>query len=121
MIAAGRITPATAIEARAHACRPSLPADVRFALVTAPPRAKPFAYATLAELARAIHRRRQGQAIQLFDQPAHLALREDAVRGVRISLIDPIGERTTTLGWAYLAGAGRQTLQQALRQEEDGL
>jgi hypothetical protein len=118
MIAARRLTPATAIEARAHACRPSLPADVRFALVVAPPPAKPFAYATLGELARAIHRRRQGRAIQLFNQSAHLALREDAVRGVRISLIDPIGERTTTLGWAYLGGFARQTLERALRQEE---
>jgi len=121
MIAARRLTPATAIEARDHACRPNLPADVRFALVTAPPPAKPFAYATLADLARAIHRRRQGQSIQLIDQPAHLALRDGAVPGVRIALVDPIGERTTTLGWAYLDGHGRPALQQALRQEEAGL
>lgn len=112
------ITPATATLARAHACRWSLPDDVRYALISGRGLAKPFAYASLADLARAIHRRRQGQTIQLIDQSADLALRRDPVPGVRITLIDPIGERTTTLGWAYLAGAGRQTLQQALRQEE---
>lgn len=109
--------PITALQARAEARRPNLPAEVRYALI-APTCAKPFAFATLADLARSIHRRRDGRTIQLSDFPLRLAGRPSATPGVAILATDPIGETTTSLGWAYLNGHGWKALQAALRQEE---
>jgi len=107
----------TAEAARMDARRPALPAEVRYALI-AEAHAKPFAFATLADLARSIHRRRAGRAIQLSDRPLHLAGRTSPSPGVAITATDPIGETTTSLGWAYLNGHGWKALQAALRQEE---
>lgn len=111
-------TPTLARDARAHALRPYLPGEVRFALVTAEPPRKPFAYDGLAELARAIHRRRDGRPIQLRDQPLRLAGRQDPTPGVQVLILDPIGERTQALGWAFLAGGTRRHLEAALRAAE---
>ncbi len=110
-------TPGTAEAARQDALQPRLPAEVRYALIVEA-HAKPFAFATLADLARSIHRRRAGRTIQLSDRPLHLAGRPSATPGVAILATDPIGETTTSLGWAFLNGHGWKALQAALRQEE---
>jgi hypothetical protein len=106
--------PGTADAARMDALTPLIPADVRFALI-AEAQAKPFAFATLADLARSIHRRRGGRAIQLGDRPLHLACRARSTPGVAILATDPIGETTTSLGWAYLNGHGWKALEAALQ------
>lgn len=110
-------TPGTAEAARMDARRPRLPAEVRYALFIQAG-TKPFAFASLADLARSIHRRRAGRAIQLSDRPLHLAGRPSWSPGVTITATDPIGETTTSLGWAYLNGGGWKAFQAALRQEE---
>jgi hypothetical protein len=109
--------PGTAEAARAEARRPTLPAEVRYALI-AEAGTKPFAFATLADLARSIHRRRRGRTIQLSDRPVHLAGRTSPTPGVTILATDPIGETTTSLGWAYLNGHGWKALASSLQMEE---
>lgn len=119
MIASRHIpSPGTAEAARMDALRPSLPADVRFALVVAPPPAKPFAYATLADLARSLQIRRAGRPIQLIDQAGAIAGHDRPLPGVSVWIIDADGARIDSLGWAYLKGAGRQQLQAVLRAAE---
>lgn len=104
--------------------RPHLPRGVRYALLWSRPAGhaaahKPFVYASAAELARALHRRRAGAPIQLADVAILVEPRRcpDApTPGVSVWAMDPhTGARDRFLGWAYADGGGRHQLQFALR------
>lgn len=102
--------------------RPSLPAGLRYALLLRPqdrPGAKPLAFADAGGLARHLHRARAGMPLQLQD--AELRVRQDDKprAGVSVWTLDPAsGDRARFLGWAYLGGAGRHSLQAALQAED---
>jgi len=102
--------------------RPMLPPDARYALLLrldgaySPrlPRVAP----SLSAFARMLHRARAGAGLQLQDTALRVANRATPAAGVSIWLTDPsTGDRSRYLGWAYLAGGGRQTLQDALYAE----
>ena len=111
-----RPRPMLAREARLEVMRPFLPAEVRFALIEGPPPAKPVAYATLADLARGILRRRRGRALQLSNTSLQLRDRPARTPCVLIIATDPIAEATDTLGFAVLAGGDWKALQSAIIQ-----
>jgi hypothetical protein len=111
-----RPRPMLAREARLEVMRPFLPAEVRFALILGPPPAKPVAYASLADLARGILRRRQGRVLQLSNTSLQLRDRPARTPGVLIIATDPIAEATDTLGFAILDGGDWKALQSAIRQ-----
>lgn len=109
---------ATFIEAAmAYARSPRMPnPDVRFALVREPtnPLARPVAYPTAADLARAIHVDRAGAPIELQDA-VPLNIRDwGEVLGVAVWTLGEGGDRHRYIGWAWLDGGGRQQLQAAL-------
>lgn len=125
--------PANPGERRVHASTeafrcPELPAGVRFALLMTEGRliaAKPLAFESLAGLARSIHRRRGDAGLQLKDTELRVRRhgpageRDDPRLGVSIWTTDPsTGDSRKYLGWAYLRGAGRELLQQAIRENE---
>lgn len=102
--------------------RPTLPAGLRYTLLMRPGvpcSAKPLAFRDTGELARHLHRARAGAGLQLQD--AELKVREDEHprRGVSVWTLDPdTGARRSFLGFAHLGGAGRASLEAALRAEE---
>ena len=95
---------------------PSLPREIRIALLRAPgdAAAKPAVFSTLDDLAKALHRDRGEAAIMLAD--AALQLRGDTSprAGVSVWTLGPDGQSRDYLGWAYLAGSGRAVLAAAL-------
>lgn len=103
--------------------RPVLPIGVRYALLWSRlgrrEDARPFAYATPADLAKAIHRRRDGAPLQLLDCPILVAPRrtpDEPLHGVSVWTQDRFtGAQDRFLGWAYLDGHGRHGLTSALR------
>lgn len=105
--------------------RPALPPGFRYALLqrTGPngsPR-KPMAFQDLGGLARHIHRARGQAGVQLADAPMMLWGRETPEAGVSVWILDPAtGDRRTYLGWAWVNGAGRVTLEAALQAEQPG-
>src|SRR6185312_7633659 len=68
---------------------PQIPEGVRFALVTAELGAKPYAFATLAQLARRIQRDRRGDPIQMT--PVRFRFREGLRGAVRVTAEDAGG------------------------------
>ncbi len=104
-------------QALTHFRSPRMPsADVRFALVREPtnPLAKPRAFVTLGELARAIHRDRAGAPIQL-DDDVPLNIRDwGEVRGVAVFTLTEGGDKHRFIDWAWLNGGGRAALERAL-------
>lgn len=94
---------------------PMMPPDIRFALVREPRRAnaKPVAMATLPALARAIHASRGQRAIQLQDAPLNVQGWGE-LQGVSIFTLSEAGEPQTYIGWAWLDGRPRQSLEAAL-------
>lgn len=109
---------ATFIEAAmANARSPRMPSnDVRFALVREPtnPLAKPVAYPSLGDLARAIQVDRADAPIEIEDQ-VPLNIRDwGEVMGVAVWTLGEGGERHRYLGWAWLDGRGRPALKAAL-------
>lgn len=112
--------------------RPVLPPGYRYALLWSrlgqgAADARPFVYASGAELARAIHRRRAGAAILLLDCPLSVAPRrcpDTPLHGVSVWTLDPggaadpwapDGRKDRYLGWAYADGEGRHGLRSLLR------
>lgn len=106
----------TAAQARRETCRPALQDDVRYALLQRPDRwlDKPAAFATIADLAAAIHRRRKDAGLELADAPLRLLGQDESRPGVSIWAQGEDGQRRDYLGWAWVNGAGRQALQAAL-------
>lgn len=90
--------------------------DVRFALVREPlsPHAKPAVMPTLAALARAIHFDRRGAPIVLAAAPLKVREWEEELQGVSVTTLGPDGAPDRYIGWAWLDGFDRQTLQRAL-------
>lgn len=114
------MTAAPASDPAAFFGRPHLPPGLRYALLLHAPRMpaslqKPVAFADLAGLARGLHRRRGDAPLQLADVELLTRERRLPARGVAVWVLDPLtGDRRACLGWAYLAGAGRPTLEAAL-------
>jgi hypothetical protein len=106
--------------------RPRLPPGVRFALCLDrllrpgernPFAVKPWAFATIDDLAMSLHRRRAGRMILLSDAPLLLEPRRcpDTPRhGVSVHA-ECAGGRREFLAWAYIDGQPQQALAQALR------
>ena len=93
-----------------------IPADVRFALVWNP-HYLPYAFPHLEDLARSIHRRRQGAAIELFSTTIAVVGRPQRVRVVKITkLHEGMGQRL--IGFAYLGGhrQSQRDLREALNE-----
>jgi len=90
--------------------------DVRFALVREPlnPHAKPVAMPTLASLARAIHFDRAGAPIILENRPLRVQDWDEEIQGVSVFTLTEGGDKHRYIGWAWLDGFDRQTLQRAL-------
>ncbi|WP_374578323.1 hypothetical protein [Phenylobacterium sp.] len=114
--AAASAVPQFAADARRDAARPALPDRIDYALLRRPDRAldKPVAFASLAELARAIHRARAGRAIQLLNVALQLRGEPTPRRGVSVWTLADDGARCAYIGWAWLNGGDRHVLQGAL-------
>lgn len=77
---------------------------------------KPFVFDDLPALARHIERQRQGQTMQLEDvEHLEFAGSPDLHHGVQVWALDMAGDRDRSLGYAWLDGRGRETLEGALR------
>lgn len=105
----------TADQVRRELRVPELARPAGYALIRRPERwlEKPVAFATLADLAIAIHRDRGARPIQLADVPLQLRneLRPRSGVGVWTHVA---GDRDTYLGWCWIHGAGWRVLQAAL-------
>lgn len=105
------------LQALASFRRPTMSSDVRFALVREPlkPTSKPVAMADLRALAKAIHDARDGLAIQLQDAPLNVHGWGE-LPGVSITTLDAgTGDARDYIGWAWLDGGSRASLEAALR------
>lgn len=100
----------------AHFRRPTMTQDVRFALVREPtnPLAKPVAYQSLGDLARAIHTDREGAGIELEDGIPLNVRGWGELQGVGIWTQGEGGDRCRYIGWAWLDGGGYGSLEMAL-------
>jgi hypothetical protein len=120
----GRAVPAQ-IALHGYFARPALPPDWRYVLMLRKNAAgeplKPMAFADLGALARHLHRLRGAAGLQLTDAPLMVQGAEAALQGVSVWRLDPdTGDRRRYLGWAFVNGAGRITLEAALRAEQPG-
>ncbi len=88
-----------------------MPDGMRFALITDRPAALPLAFATLPELARAIHRRRGDDALLLF--PERIVFQGRARDVVAVHAEDPALSRRL-IGHAWVGGRDWQALRAAL-------
>ena len=95
---------------------PEIPSDVRFALVTAEQGAKPYAYPSLAELARRIQRDRHGDPIQMA--PVRFRFRDGLRSAVRVTAED-VGGRVRLIGQAWIAGKPWEALAVAIEAVEE--
>lgn len=104
--------------------RPSLPNGVRYALLLRHPQhehPKPMAFPGLAELARHIHRARGEAGLQLAEAEILLQGETTPRKGVSVwTLETATGDRRRFIGWAWLGGAGRYSLEAALQSEQPG-
>jgi hypothetical protein len=81
----------------------------------------PVVFLGLGVMANSIHLRREGHGLQLQDAKMHMRGENEARDGVSIWLLDPeSGDRRACLGWAYVNGASRVTLEGALREAKPG-
>jgi hypothetical protein len=96
---------------------PPMPLGARYAIW---PRfesaVKPFAFPSLAALARHVHRQRQDRALQLRDEPGHF--RDGRRTVVRIDALGAEGESAWLIGYVFLDGRPREALIEALRVHE---
>lgn len=114
LAAAGLIFPASQLANRnPFKWKPIMSADIRFAILVRPERAdvKPRAFAELRHLARHIHMQRKGATIELINAP--LEFTDGQRDGVSVWTVED-GAQRCYLGWAWLNGAGRETLEAAL-------
>lgn len=96
--------------------RPAMSSDIRFAILTANPHAKPIAFEDVNALARHIQRERGMAGLELAEVE-DLELRDETEprRGVSVYALDAGNDRDRLIGHAYLDGHGREALQAALR------
>lgn len=96
--------------------RPAMSSDIRFAILTANPLAKPIAFEDINALARHIQRERGMASLELAEVE-DLELRDETEprRGVSVYTLDAGNDRDRLIGHAYLDGHGREALQAALR------
>ncbi|WP_292052070.1 MULTISPECIES: hypothetical protein [unclassified Brevundimonas] len=107
--------PAPAIPA--HIIRgPAVSRDIRFALLPSlAPGARATVFATLEAMESSIHRRRDGQAIELSEiEDVETTHRSDISRVIEIWALDVGNDRDRLIGFAYLAEKGRAALEAAL-------
>jgi hypothetical protein len=91
-----------------------IPDEVRFALIVDPHK-KPYAFHTLEDLARSIHRRRAGAAIQLFSTRVPTRNRPEGVRVVKVTTLhEGLGYRFLAMAWVGGDRQGQQLLREAL-------
>lgn len=81
---------------------------------------KPMAFAGVDQLARHIHRARAGGELQLLEAPIQMCGEDDGRPGVSITVQAYTDAPRRFLGWAYINGAGRLTLEAALRLAQPG-
>lgn len=121
---AARLSPAVADAIEAFR-RPSLPNGVRYALLLREPhrpKEKPLAYESARNLARSIHRRRGYCGLQLIETELMVQESERPQRGISVFALDgATGDRRRFLGWVFIGGAGRASLEAALLAEQPGL
>lgn len=105
-----------AIPADLYRRRPVMPADARYAVLSADPAVKPRVFPDLEALARHIQRERGLQALELVETE-DLEIQGDPQprRAVTVFTLDAANDRDRLIGHAYLDGRGRETLQAALR------
>jgi hypothetical protein len=94
---------------------PGLPAEVRFALVTAERGARPYAYPDMAALARRIQRDRQADPIQMT--PVRFRFRDGLRSAVRVTAED-FGGRVRLIGHAWISGRSWEALAEAIESVE---
>jgi len=109
-------TPAAASDAIVALGRQQLPGQWKYALIREPTRTtcKPVVYGSSADLAKAIHRERGDQGIELVEAPLKMRFEPEARSGVSVFLRSEDGARTRLIGWAYLDGGGRDALRDVL-------
>ena len=96
--------------------RPAMSSDIRFAILTANPHAKPVAFPDLNALARHIQRERGLAGLELAEvEDLELQGETEPRRGVSVYTLDAGNDRDRLIGHAYLDGHGREALQSALR------
>lgn len=89
------------------------PGDLpRFALVTFRFAERPLIFDYLGGLARAIHRRRGDEALQL--RPERVRFRDEVRECVAVHALDPVGQRERLIGHAWIGGRDWRVLQAAL-------
>lgn len=95
---------------------PLVPDGVRFALVTDQAGAKPYAYASLAELAQRIQRDRGADPIQMA--PVRFRFRDGLRSAVRVEAED-VGGEVRLIGHAWIAGKPWEALAAAIEAVEE--
>lgn len=98
---------------------PYVPAGIAYALVTARAGAKPFAYPSLAALARRIHADRAGDSLQLA--PVRVRFQDGPRDAVQLKALDQTGGRERLIGYAWISGRDWTVLHAALDQAEAAL
>lgn len=96
---------------------PAMSNDIRFALLSALNMgAKVKAFPDLDSLARAIHRARAGQPLDMNEiEDFEITTHPAANRGVEIYTLNDGNDRTGFVGYAYLDNQGLNALKAALR------
>jgi len=113
----------------ATAAHPVLPPGWRYLLMCRPrelyaPHPKPMAFHDISALARHLHRRRGQAGLQLQDAALQVSVSQggwtfERVQGVSVWTLDPVTQdRDRYLGWAWVNGASRITLEAALQAEQ---
>lgn len=96
----------------AYDLAPHLPSGVPYALVTARAGDKPWAFPSVAALARRIHRDRGPDALQL--RPVKVRFRDRPRDAVQVYAVDQVGGRERLIGYAWISGRDWTVLQAAL-------
>lgn len=99
---------------------PAMSNDIRFALLsTLNMGAKVKAFPDLDSLARAIHRARDGQPLDMNEiEDMEITSRPSATRGIEIHTLNDGNDRTGFVGYAYLDNHGLTTLKSALQRTQ---
>ncbi|WP_312126530.1 hypothetical protein [Brevundimonas sp.] len=102
---------------------PAMSNDIRFALLPSLNQgAKIAGFPDLDSLARAIHRARDEQALDMNEiEDMEISTRPDATRGVEIYTMNDGHDRTGFVGYAYLDNQGLTALKAALRRTQVAL
>lgn len=104
------------VDALAHFRSPPMSEDIDFALIDGEPKGypiKPTVYASLTALARAIHRRRGDDALEV--RPGSLLLGGKVRAVTEIIAVDQRADRRRRIGYAWHAGRSLDALKVALQ------